>query len=109
LLYQRYDFEVNILFQFVPNWIADDFITEINNIDGINSEEISNYVLNNFSDYLTEFLVQVYQNGEDYTLFITHSRKYSDKLVEDFKNMYMAILSNIINADMSSDLSDTLD
>ena len=29
LLYQRYDFEVNILFQFVPNWIADDFLTEI--------------------------------------------------------------------------------
>ena len=74
----------------------------------MDSEEIMNYVLNNFSDYLTEFFVQVYQNGDDYTLFITHSNKYSDKLVEDFKDMYITILSNIINADISSDLSDTL-
>ena len=108
LLYQKYDFEVNILFQFVPNWIADEFTEDVDSIEDIDSEEIMNYVLNNFSDYLTEFFVQVYQNGDDYTLFITHSRKYSDKMVEDFKDMYITILSNIINADISSDLSDTL-
>ena len=108
LLYQKYDFEVNILFQYVPNWIADEFIEDVNSIKDMDSEEIMNYVLNNFSDYLTEFFVQVYQNGDDYTLFITHSNKYSDKLVEDFKDMYITILSNIINADISSDLSDTL-
>ena len=108
LLYQKYDFEVNILFQFVPNWIADEFIEDVNSIKDMDSEEIMNYVLNNFSDYLTEFFVQVYQNGDDYTLFITHSKKYSDKLVEDFKNMFISILSNIINADISSDLSDIL-
>jgi hypothetical protein len=108
LLYQKYNFEVNILFQYVPNWIADEFIEDVNSIKDMDSEEIMNYVLNNFSDYLTEFFVQVYQNGDDYTLFITHSKKYSDKLVEDFKNMFMSILSNIISADMSSDLSDTL-
>ena len=108
LLYQKYDFEVNILFQYVPNWIADEFIEDVNSIKDMDSEEIMNYVLNNFSDYLTEFFVQVYQNGDDYTLFITHSKKYSDKLVEDFKDMYITILSNIINADISSDLSDTL-
>lgn len=108
LLYQKYDFEVNILFQYVPNWIADEFIEDVNSIKDMDSEEIMNYILNNFSDYLTELFVQVYQNGDDYTLFITHSNKYSDKLVEDFKNMFMSILSNIISADMSSDLSDTL-
>ena len=108
LLYQKYDFVVNILFQFVPNWIADEFTEDVDSIGDIDSEEIMNYVLNNFSDYLTELLVQVYQKGDDYTLFITHSRKYSDKMIEDFKDMYMSILSNIINADISSDLSDTL-
>ena len=108
LLYQKYDFEVNILFQYVPNWIADEFIEDVNSIKDIDSEEIMNYVLNNFSDYLTEFFVQVYQNSDDYTLFITHSNKYSDKLVDDFKNIFISILSNIINADISSDLSDTL-
>ena len=107
LLYQKFDFEVNILFQYVPNWIADDFAEDIE-IENINSEEIYNYVLNEFSDNLTEFFVQVYRNGDDYTLFITHSNKYSDKMVEDFKDMYMSILSNIINADISSDLSDVL-
>lgn len=108
LLYQKYDFEVNILFQFVPNWIADDFTEDIGNIGGINSDEIINYVLNEFSDYLTEFFVQVYQNGEDYELFITHSNKFSDNMVDDFKNMYSSILSKIIHSDTSSYLSNTL-
>ena len=108
LLYQKYNFEVNILFQYVPNWIADEFIEDVVSIKDMDSEEIMNYVLNNFSDYLTEFFFQIYQNGDDYTLFITHSKKYSDKLVEDLKNMFMSILSNIINADISSDLCDTL-
>jgi hypothetical protein len=108
LLYQKYNFEVNILFQYVPNWIADEFIEDVVSIKDMDSEEIMNYVLNNFSDYLTEFFFQIYQNGDDYTLFITHSKKYSDKLVEDLKNMFMSILSNIINADISSNLSDTL-
>ena len=108
LLYQKYDFEVNILFQYVPNLISEDFVEDNVEIENINSEEIYNYILSKFSDYLTEFFVQVYQIGDDYKLFITHSNKFSDKLVEDFKNMYITILSNIINADISSDLSDTL-
>ena len=108
LLYQKYDFEVNILFQYVPNWVADDFTGDNIKIENINSKEINKYILNNFSDYLTEFFVQVYQIGDDYKLFITHSNKFSDKLVEDFKNMYITILSNIINSDLSSNLSDTL-
>ena len=84
------------------------FAEDIAEIEDINSEEIYNYVLNEFSDFLTEFFVQVYQSGDDYMLFITHSNKFSDKMVEDFKNIYLLILSNIINSDMSSALSDTL-
>ena len=84
------------------------FVEDVNGIKDIDSEEIMNYILNNFSDYLTEFLVQIYQNDDDYTLYITHSNKYSEKRVEDFKNMFISILSNIIHADISSDLSDTL-
>ncbi len=108
LLYQKYDFVVNILFQYVPNWIADDFTEGIVEIENVTSEEIFNYVINKYSDFLTEFFVQVYQNGDDYNLFITHSNKFSDKMVEDFANMCMTILLNIINADTSSNLSDTL-
>ena len=46
LLYQKYDFEVNVLFQFVPNWIADDFADGIGDMEGIESEEIMNYIFN---------------------------------------------------------------
>ena len=108
LLYQKYDFEVNILFQFVPNWITDDFTEDVNNIEGIDSKKITDYILNNFSDFLTEFFVQVYQNGDDYTLFIAHSNRYSDKMVDDFKDMFITILSNIISSDIDLNLSSTL-
>ena len=68
-LYQRYDFEVNILFQFVPNWIADDYI----DMGDFASEEITNLVLDKFHDFLSEFFVQIYQNGDDYRIIFTKS------------------------------------
>ena len=104
LLYQKYDFEIRILFQYVPNWIADDF-DALGNIDDIGAGEIINNVLNNFSDFLTEFFVQVYQNSDDYSLLISHSNKYSDRMINDFKDAFISILSNIINASGTSDLS----
>ena len=107
LLYQKYDFEVNILFQFVPNWIADDF-NNVEGIDDIGSEEIMNHILNFHGDQITEFFVQIYQNGENYRLIITNSNKYSNNLIEDFKETYTSILSNIINANLHSNLNTTL-
>ena len=107
LLYQKYDFEVNILFQFVPNWIADDF-NNVEGIDDFGSEEIMNHVLNFHGDQITEFFVQIYQNGENYRLIITNSNKFSNKLIEDFKDTYILILSNIINTDIYSNLNNTL-
>jgi hypothetical protein len=104
LLYQRYNFEVNILFQFVPNWIADDF-NGIVDIEGIDSEEIINYILNNYNDYLTEFFFQIYQNGDDYRFRIVNSKKYPEKMINEFVDTYISILSNIINSDMNSNLS----
>ena len=104
LLYQKYDIEIGILFQYVPNWIADDF-DALGNIDDIGAGEIINNVLNNFSDFLTEFFVQVYQNSDDYSLLISHSNKYSDRMINDFKDAFISILSNIINTSGASDLS----
>ena len=74
----------DIVFQFVANWIADDFSEEI---EGIKFDEISN----NFSDYITEFFVHFYQYGDDYKLLITHSNKYSDKMLEEFKYIHYNI------------------
>ena len=104
LLYQKYSFEVKILFQFVPNWIADDF----NDFDDIRTEEIFNQVLNKSSDYLMELFAQVYQNGDDYKLIITNSNNYSEKMINDFKDTYMEVLTNMISADMASDIKSTL-
>ncbi|MER2014355.1 MAG: condensation domain-containing protein, partial [Methanobrevibacter sp.] len=104
LLYQKYDIEIGILFQYVPNWIADDF-DSISDIGDIDAEEIINILLNSFGDFLTEFLVQVYQNGDNYSLLISHSNRYSDRMINDFKDAFISILSNIINASGASDLS----
>jgi amino acid adenylation domain-containing protein len=107
LLYQKYNFEVNTLFQFVPNWIADDF-NNVESIEDIGSEEIMNNILNSYGDNITEFFVEIYQYGENYRLLITNSNKYSNKLIEDFKDAYISILLNIINTDLDSNLNATL-
>ena len=106
-LYQNYDFEVKIMFQFMPNWIADD-MGYVGNIEGIDVGKIDNQILNNYSDYLADLFVQIYQNGEDYRIIISNSKKYSDKMIRDFKNMFMSILSSIIKLYMGSDITDTL-
>jgi hypothetical protein len=104
LLYQKYSFEVNTLFQFVPNWIADD----LNDYNDEITEKIFNQVLDNYDDYLMELLVQVYQNGDDYTLIITNSNSYSEKMINDLKDTYIRVLSNIIHSDLSLDINTTL-
>ena len=100
LLYQKYNFEMKILFQFVPNWIADDY-----DAMGDLETQIYNKVLNEFQDSLAEFFVQIYQNGDDYRIVFTNSNKYSERMIEDFKDTYISVLSKIINAKMSSDLN----
>jgi hypothetical protein len=104
LLNHKYDFRVNILFQYVPNWILD----ESDDMDDIGFEEMFKRVLKNFNDFLTEFGVEIFQNGENYRLIFLNSNKYSDKMIEDFKETFISVLSNIIKADVSSDLSKTL-
>ena len=101
MLYQKYDIQIKIMFQFLPNWISE----EIEDIEEISSSEIMDYVFGSYNDYLADLFVQVTQNGDDYKLLIINSKKYSDKMINDFKDIYMSILSDIINADMSSDLS----
>ena len=95
------------MFQFIPNWIAGDW-EYVENIEGIDVEKIDIQILNNYNDYLTDFFVQIYQFGENYRIIISNSNKYSDKMIEDFKNIFISILSNIINLEMGSDLTDTL-
>ena len=104
MLYQKYSFKVNTLFQFVPNWIADDF----NDFKDERTKEIFNKVLSQSGDYLMELFVQVYQNGDDYSLIVSNSNNYSEKMINEFKDTYMKVLSNIIHSDLSLDIESTL-
>ncbi len=83
--------------------IADDFDV-LDNSDDMGSE-IINQILNDSNDFVTEFFVQLYQNGDDYSLTISHSNRYSERMINDFKDTYISVLSNIITVDLYSNLN----
>lgn len=106
-LYQKYPLDSSIIFQFIPDWVTYDFI-EDENTNLLASEFMGSYInslLEDIDDLILEFLVQIIKKDEKYSIMIINSHKYSDEMVKDFKNTYERILSNIINADSSSDLN----
>ena len=110
LISTKYGFDVDIIFQYVPEWISYD-IVDNENIGFFSSEgtgDIINDLLGSTDNLIAEFIVQMFQKGEDYSLMFVYSNEHSYKMVEDFADTYNRILSNIINADMSSDLSSIL-
>ena len=110
LISTKYGFDVDIIFQYVPEWISYD-VVDNENIGLFSSEgtgDIINDLLGNTDNLIAEFIVQMFQKGEDYSLMFVYSNDHSYKMVEDFAETYNQILSNIINADMTSDLSSIL-
>ena len=101
LLYLKYNFEIKILFQYVPNWL----LNEIDDIGDIGASQIINIVMDSYEDFLSELFVQVHQVGDGYRLVFMNSNKYSDGMIRDFKDTFESILSKIINSDSSSNLS----
>ncbi len=111
LIYQKYGLDTpSVIFQFVPDWISYDIIKEQNEEDS--SSNLSNGVLDDIVSIVGElpidFVVQIFQNGERYSMMIANSNKFSNKMIVDFKNIYCTILANIVHQDMTSDLSSTL-
>ena len=98
------------MFQFVPDWITYDALDEQN--DGGSSSEFGNSIIDDIVSTVGElpidFVVQVFQTGEQYKIIIANSNKFSSGMIEDFKNTYCSILSNIIHRDRTSDLGSTL-
>ena len=103
-LYLNYNFEVKTLFQYVPKWIAD----ELTDIEDISSSEIVNTVLNSYDDFLTELFVQVHQTDDNYRLIIINSNKYSKESMQKLQDAFTTIISNIFDADKSSNISGLL-
>ena len=111
LIYQKYGLDSpSVVFQFVPDWITYDALDEQN--DGGSSSEFGNSIIDDIVSTVGElpidFVVQVFQTGEQYKIIIANSNKFSSGMIEDFKNTYCSILSNIIHRDRTSDLGSTL-
>ena len=110
LISKEYPIDFTVLFQYVPDSIVYDGFNDGD--DSIFSSEIIDDIINDLltslDDLIAEFIVQLFQKGENYSLMIVNSNNYSDKMIKDFKNTYESVLSNIISTDMSSDLRSTL-
>uniref|UniRef100_UPI0025F5F5A4 condensation domain-containing protein n=1 Tax=uncultured Methanobrevibacter sp. TaxID=253161 RepID=UPI0025F5F5A4 len=110
LISTKYGFDVDIIFQYVPEWISYDVVDD-ESIGLFSSEgtgDIINDLLGSTDNLIAEFIVQMFQKGEDYSLMFVYSNDHSYKMVKDFADTYNLVLSNIINADMTSDLSSIL-
>ncbi|WP_407461521.1 condensation domain-containing protein, partial [Methanobrevibacter sp.] len=108
LTFKDYPIDATVIFQFIPDWISYDVI------DGENSvvfssdfmDDFLEEVLGNMDELLAEFIVQIFKNGDNYSVLIVNANKYSDKMVEEFKDILESILSNIVHEELSTDLND---
>ena len=110
LLYQKYPLDATVIFQYLPDWISYEVIGADKN-EEFPSEFMDDFIndfLGNIRDLIAEFVVQVIQKDESYSLMIVNSKNYSEEMVEEFKCTYESIISNLLNADISSDLSGIL-
>ena len=95
LLASEYELNSNILFQYLPDWIGSD--------EGYDIDEDNN--LEDMSDLITEFNVNVIQKGDEYSLHIMYSDKYSCDMLKSFAGTYNQILSQMICLDELSDIN----
>ena len=95
LLASEYELNSNILFQYLPDWIGSD--------EGYDIDEDNN--LEDMSDLITEFNVNVIQKGDEYSLHIMYSDKYSCDMIKSFAGTYNQILSQMICLDELSDIN----
>uniref|UniRef100_UPI00388DB6AC amino acid adenylation domain-containing protein n=1 Tax=Methanobrevibacter sp. TaxID=66852 RepID=UPI00388DB6AC len=95
LLANEYDINSDIIFQYMPDWIGD----RNNNID------IEEEMINDMSDFISDFNVDVIQNGDNYSLNIMYSDKYSEDTILRFAESYNLILSQITEVNNLSEIN----
>uniref|UniRef100_UPI0025DC346C AMP-binding protein n=1 Tax=uncultured Methanobrevibacter sp. TaxID=253161 RepID=UPI0025DC346C len=99
LIANEYNVNSNILFQFIPDWI------EGNNVNG---EDSSQFIEENiFQSILVsnvDFSADVLQKGEDYSIRVSYSDRYSKDFIEHFVYAYKLIAEQIINANELGDI-----
>ena len=108
LLYKEYGLDMpSVVFQFVPDWIDYEGLKEQDN--SILSSEFGENIFNDFVNGVDklpiDFIVQILQNGDNYSLMVVNTNNFSDNMINDFSDTFQSILSNIIEADMTADLN----
>ena len=101
LLANKYDITSDILFQFIPKWIKDDDI-EINENS---SSDYENTLIDDVDELVSDLIVYVIQNEDNYVLNAIYSDKYSSDLVGHFVESYNLILQEMLCADRLSDMN----
>ncbi len=110
-LYKKYGLDSpSIIFQYVPEWINYDGFNEQDD-EGLSSEfveDVLSDIIENIEELPIDFVVQIFQKGETYSIMIANSNKFSKAMIEDFRVTFESILSNIIHMGVESDLSSIL-
>ena len=93
----------------MPDWVSYDGINYNDEMLSTNLvDDILDEILEKQNDLMANFIVQVFQKGENYSMMIVNSNNYSNEMIQKFKNTFELILSNIINGDMSSKLENLI-
>ena len=109
LLYHKYPLTTVVIFQYVPDWVSYDGINYNDEMLSTNLvDDILDEILEKQNDLMANFIVQVFQKGENFSMMIVNSNNYSNEMIQKFKNTFELILSNIINGNMSSKLENLI-
>ena len=99
LLASKYGIDSNIVFQFIPDWFKND--TGESDFDKYVKEDI----ITDMDDLINDFSVNVIQKGDDYSLSIRYSNKYSKDLIKRFSESFNIILNELINVSKLSEIN----
>ena len=94
ILAKEYDIDSNVLFQFIPDWINDE------NTNSSFSNDIGDV-----KNMISDFAVNVIQNGDRYDLTIVYSGKYCDEFIQRFMESYKLVLHEITRANKLRDIN----
>ena len=100
LLANKYDIRSDILFQFLPDWVRNNNMSD-EGLIGVGEGDL----LDNMSDLIANLNVSVIQKGNDYILSVVYCDKYSGAFVDRFVQSYNFILNDMLSVKALEDIS----
>ncbi len=101
LLAKDYNVPSDILFQFMPDGIIENDLS----YEGDLFKDMDNQILEPTDDFISDFDVEILQEGDNYILKIIYSDKYSKNFIEVFAQTYKMILEDIFSVDNLSNIN----